>query len=117
MADQVVPKRRVRTLTEACDLVAAWRASGQNKEAWCRSQGVLRSALMSCLYRVDNMHAGAIASPGFIEIRPPTSTPSPSADSPPIPPIVLDLGHGMRVLGMDVAQVVDLVRVLRQERA
>lgn len=118
MADQTIPKRRVRTLSEARYLVAAWKASGQNKEAWCRSQGILRSALMSCLYRVDNLHAVGTASPGFIEIRPPTEVaPAPSADAPTAPPIILDLGHGMRVLGMEVAQVVDLVHALRQVRA
>lgn len=118
MADPTVPKRRIRTLAEASDLVAAWKASGQNKEAWCRTQGILRSALMSCLYRVDNLHAGDTASPGFIEIRPPTeSNPAPAAEATTPPPIVLELGHGMRVLGMDVVQVADLVHALRQKQS
>ena len=111
------PQRRVRTFAEARDLVAAWKASGQNKEAWCRSQGILRSALMSCLYRVE-ARDDAVASPGFIEIRPPTAVAAaPASPPPPAQSIILELGSGMRVLGMDVAQVADLVRALRQERA
>lgn len=110
MESQPRPPRRVRTLAEARDLVAAWKASGLNKEAWCRSQGVLRSALLSWLSRVE-AHGVAREPAGFIELRP-------VAEAPASPgPIILELGSGMRVVGMDVAQVVDLVCALRQERA
>lgn len=111
------PPRRVRTLAEARDLVAAWKASGLNKEAWCRSQGVLRSALLSWLSRVET-HGVASEPAGFIELRPVAEAPGTAATGPASPgPIILELGSGMRVLGMDVAQIVDLVSALRQERA
>lgn len=111
------PPRRIRTLAEAREQVAAWKASGLNKEAWCRSQGFLRSALLSWLSRVE-AH-GSIAEPArFIELRPVAEVPAPTtAMSMPPRPIILELGMDMRVVGMDVAQVVELVRALRQARA
>ncbi|MDO8677629.1 MAG: hypothetical protein Q7R30_03575 [Acidobacteriota bacterium] len=70
---------------------------------------------MSCLYRVEAQD-GSTAPSGFIELRPPTKAAVvPSADSPAILPITLELGHGMRLLGLDAAQVVDLVRALRRD--
>ena len=76
MDDHPHPRpRRVRTLSEARDLVAAWKASGQNKEAWCRSQGILRSALFSCLYRVEESSPSPT---GFIEVKPARSAPVPA---------------------------------------
>ncbi len=71
------PPRRIRTLAEAHDLVAAWKASGLNQEAWCRSQGFLRSALLSWLSCVE-AH-GSIAEPArFIELRPVAEVPAPT---------------------------------------
>lgn len=107
MDDQAQPRpRRIRTLSEARELVAAWKASGQNKEAWCRSQGILRSALLSCLYRVE---ARGPEPAGFIELKPAVPA-APSA-------VVLELGHGLRVVGLDAAGVVALVLALRTEPA
>lgn len=111
MNDPAPSRRRIRTLSEARDLVAAWRASGQNKEAWCRSQGILRSALISCLYRVEDRGSSPA---GFIELKPAhAKSAAPAAPSSP----VLELGPGLRVVGLDAAGVVALVRALRAEPA
>ncbi len=110
MDDQPHPHpRRIRTLSEARDLVAAWKASGQSKEAWCRSQGILRSALISCLYRVE---AHGPAAGGFMEVKPAPVEPVAAATRSAL---ILELGHGVRVVGLDGASVVDLVRALRTE--
>jgi ABC-type protease/lipase transport system fused ATPase/permease subunit len=108
MEERQRPRRRVRTLNEAHELVAAWKASGQNKEAWCRSQGILRSALLSCLYRVEE-RARDPAPAGFIEVLPPSAAAAAVAS----PPLALELGHGMRLVGLDAAGVLTLVRALR----
>jgi hypothetical protein len=98
-------------LSEARDLVAAWKGSGQSKEAWCRSQGILRSALMSCLYRVEAHDPAAV---GFIEVKP---APLQAVATATQSPLILELGHGVRVVGLDAAGVVELVRALRMEPA
>jgi ABC-type protease/lipase transport system fused ATPase/permease subunit len=112
MDDQPQPQpRRVRTLSEARELVAAWKASGLNKEAWCRTQGILRSALLSCLYRVEERSP---TPSGFIEVKAaPVAAIASSAPSA----LVLELGPGLRVVGLDAAGVVALVRALRTEPA
>jgi hypothetical protein len=106
------PPRRVRTIAEASDLVAAWKGSGLNKEAWCRSQGILRSALQSCLHRVD----GQVRAPvRFIEVRPAAGAAQSPAASPPA--LTLELGYGLRVVGLDVSGLLQLVQALRVGRA
>ena len=40
-----------RTLEEAKALVCQWQASGLSKRAWCTAQGILPTALSSCLHR------------------------------------------------------------------
>ena len=45
-----------RTLEEARILVCQWRASGQSKQAWCNDQGILPTALNSCLNRTQPTH-------------------------------------------------------------
>lgn len=105
---EAVPRRRVRTITEARELVAAWRASGLNKESWCRSQGILRSALLSCLSRVEALDGPGVV-PGFIEVRPG------SRAVPPPGSLIVELGSGMRLVGLDAAGAVALIRSLRQE--
>lgn len=59
-----------RTLDEARALVCQWRASGLSKRAWCNEQGVLPSALSSCLNRATRQ---VIAPPPahhpFIELQ------------------------------------------------
>lgn len=111
MNDPVPPRRRIRTLSEARDLVAAWKASGQNKEAWCRSQGILRSTLQSCMIRIEERGSEPV---GFIEVKPaqrnPVATSAPS-------PVILELGHDLRVIGLDAAGLAALVRALRAEPA
>ena len=107
MEEHPRPRRRVRTLNEAHELVAAWKSSGQNKEAWCRSQGILRSSLLSCLSRVEERARHPRA--GFIEVLPPGT----AAASTAPPALALELGHGMRVVGFDAAGVLALVRALR----
>jgi hypothetical protein len=108
MEDRPRPPRRVRTLDEAQVLVGAWKASGQNKEAWCRSQGILRSALQSCLYRVGERRPSP-GPTGFIEVRPSSAVDAPLAG------LVLELGHGMRVVGLDRDGVLSVIRALHQE--
>jgi ABC-type protease/lipase transport system fused ATPase/permease subunit len=109
MNDLPRPRRRIRTLAEAHELVAAWKASGLNREAWCRSQGILRSTLQSCQGRVEKRSP---VPAGFIEVKPAGVSPATPA-SASASALTLDLGHGLRVVGLDAAAVVELVRALR----
>jgi hypothetical protein len=112
MDDHSHPRpRRVRPLNEARELVAAWRSSGQSKEAWCRSQGILRSALNSWLYRIEERGPEPA---GFIEVKPGSAAPVASATRPAL---ILEFGHGLRLIGLDAAGVVELLRALRTEPA
>ena len=104
--------RRIRSIAEARELVAAWKASGQNKEAWCRTQGILRSALLSCLYRVEALDRPPEKS-GFIEVRPAAA---PAEHGAPPSSLVLELGSDLRLLGLDNAGAIAVLRALRQER-
>jgi hypothetical protein len=104
--------RRRRSLDEAHDLAAAWRASGETKAAWCRSQGVLCSTLHSCLVRVQHP---AVAAPspsasGFIAVLPPRPAEPTSGD------LCLEIGSEVRVLGLDLPGVVAVLRALRVGR-
>lgn len=101
------PRRRHRSADEASALVAAWQASGLTKEAFCRSQGMLRSTLSSCLLRTRGRGSSPLAPAGFVEIRPATAGRE---------GLVLDLGDGLRVVGLDVASVTALVTALRTGR-
>lgn len=63
-----------RTLEEASDLVCQWQASGLSKRAWCTDQGILPTALNSCLHRTKRQEIAAPPAPHpFIELqrRPP----------------------------------------------
>ena len=63
-----------RTLQEARALVCQWQASGLSKRAWCNEQGILPTALSSCLHRTTRqVIAPPPAHPPFIELqrRPP----------------------------------------------
>ena len=63
-----------RTLEEASALVSQWQASGLSKRAWCNDQGILPTALSSCLHRTTRqVIAPPLAHPPFIELqrRPP----------------------------------------------
>lgn len=106
-------RRRHRSLDEARELVARWRASGSGKEAWCRAQGILRSTLQSALLRVEPRLEGANdARPGgsFIAVR----CGEPEALAATVS-VTLDLGGGVRALGLDAAGLAALVRALRSE--
>ena len=106
------PTRRRRSLNEARDLVAAWRASGEIKAAWCRSQGVLCSTLHSCLVRVQQpaVVASSAAASGFIAVLPPRSVVPASGD------LCLEVNSEFRVLGLDLPGVVAVLRALRVGR-
>lgn len=106
------PARRRRNLEEASDLVAAWRASGETKAAWCRSQGVLCSTLHSCLVRVQQpeVAASSPAASGFIAVLPPRPAEPASGD------LCMEIGPEVRVLGLDLAGVVSVLRALRVGR-
>jgi hypothetical protein len=102
-----------RSLAEARDLVLAWRACGLNKEAWCRSQWILRSALHSCLTRVDQAD-GVTARPvssGFLEELPPRSL-----DASAIEGLRIELGGGRRVVGLELVDVISVLRAMLEVR-
>jgi hypothetical protein len=83
------------------------------KEAWCRSQGILRSTLNSCLVRVQRAEA-ALASPvasGFIAVHPPRSAAPVSGE------LRLALGGEVQVHGLDLAGVIMVLRALREDRS
>jgi hypothetical protein len=59
-----------RTLDEATTLVSQWQASGLSKQAWCNEQGILPTALISCLHRIKRqVIAPSPVRHPFIEIR------------------------------------------------
>jgi hypothetical protein len=65
-----------RSMEEATALARQWQASGQNKQAWCNAQGILRSTLISCLHRTNRqVIAAPPVSHPFIELqrRPPVA--------------------------------------------
>jgi hypothetical protein len=65
-----------RSLEEATALVCQWQASGLSKQAWCNAQGILPTALRSCLHRTKRqLIALPRAHHPFIELqrRPPPS--------------------------------------------
>lgn len=100
------PRRPHRSLDEASTLAAAWQSSGLTKESFCRSQGIQRSTLSSCLLRTVGRRPSSVAPAGFVEIRPPAV----------VDGLVLELGDGLRVVGLDVDCVVALVGALRAGR-
>jgi hypothetical protein len=104
--------RRRRSLDEARDLVAAWRASGETKAAWCRSQNVLCSTLHSCLVRVQQPEvvAPSPAASGFIAVLPPRAAEPASGD------LCLEIGSEVRVLGLDLSGLVTVLLALRVGR-
>jgi hypothetical protein len=105
--------RRRRSLDEARDLVAAWRTSGESKAAWCRSQGVLCSTLHSCLVRNERSEV-AVPSPGssgFIAVQPPCPAEPASGE------LCLEIGSDVRVLGLDLPDLIAVLGALREGRA
>lgn len=109
------PKRQRRTLTEARDLVVAWRGSGMNKEAWCRERGLLRSTLSSCLYRIEQADTTAASPATFIAIRPPRYPRAETIDLPsPSSTVAIELPSGLRIIGLDVAGAAAVVRLLQE---
>lgn len=111
----VKPQRHRRTLNEARELVAAWRGSGMGKQAWCRERGLLRSALSSCLYRLEEVDAAPAAPATFIAIRPPRPVHAEEIDRPtPSRTIAIELPSGLRITGLDAAGAATVVRILRE---
>jgi hypothetical protein len=106
------PLRR-RSLGEARDLVAAWRASGKTKTAWCRSAGIVSKTLHSCVMRVKRSEAAAVRSvaSGFIVVHPPRAAALIAGD------LRIELGDGTRILGLDLVGVVTVLRGLREGRS
>jgi hypothetical protein len=105
-------ERRRRSLEEARDMVAAWRASGESKATWCRSQNVLRSTLHSCLVRIQQSEVVApfLASSGFIAVVPPRPSEPASGG------LRLEMGS-VRVLGLDLPSLIAVLRALREGEA
>jgi hypothetical protein len=99
-----------RSLEDARELVQAWRSSGMSKKAWCQKQRILRSSLHSYLTRVDRAD-GVLVRPevsGFVEVRPPRTL------EPSVVGLQIELGGGMRVVGLDLGDVVSVLRTLRE---
>jgi hypothetical protein len=114
MQSSLIPSstsRRQRSLSEARALVSAWQASGQNKSSWCRAHGVLDTTLQSCLVRVRRSEGPGPGS-GFIAVRPPSLV-APLATGE----LRIDLGGGMQLLGLHAADVVQVLRSLREEHS
>ena len=59
-----------RSIEQAHELISQWQASGLSKQAWCREQGILPSALNSYLHRTKRqlIAASAVSHP-FVELR------------------------------------------------
>jgi hypothetical protein len=110
-----VSLRRQRSLSEARDLVAAWRASGASKAAWCRSQGIEKWTLKSSLARVQRAESGpsrsrsGLALPGFIAVHPPVEM-----EVVPVREVRIELGGGAQICGLDVDGVIAVLRGLRE---
>jgi hypothetical protein len=110
-----VSLRRQRSLSEARDLVAAWRASGASKAAWCRSQGIEKWTLKSSLARVQRAESGpsrsrsGLALPGFIAVNPPVEM-----EVVPVREVRIELGGGAQICGLDVDGVIAVLRGLRE---
>ena len=101
--DPIRPHRIRRSPAEAASLVADWRASGLNKQAFCRERGILRSTLLSCLTRIEP----AAAPVGFVELRPRRE---------PADRLRLEIDGCLAVTGLDVAAAAALIAALRSDR-
>ena len=100
--------RRRRSVDEAHELAAAWRASGMNQAAWCRSQGIAKWALKSCLARINRSESDVSrprsvrAVSGFIAVHPPAVVVGGD--------VRIELGGGAQIVGLDLAGVVAVLR-------
>lgn len=110
-----VSLRRQCSLSEASDLVAAWRASGEIKEVWCRSQGIEKLRLKSFMARVQRSEAGlrrsrlGLALPGFIAVHPPMEV-----AVVPVREVRIELGGGAQICELDLDGVIAVLRGLRE---
>ncbi len=109
MADSITtissPTRRHRTAAEAIALVEEWHSSGLHKKAFCEQRGIRCSALLSCLNRVAASEAQSSVPHGFVEVRPSSLRTCAG--------LTLEIDGGLRVIGLDVANVAELVSALR----
>lgn len=99
-----------RSLSEIRDLVALWKSSGLGQAEWCEARGMKRSTLAWYVKRVR------LATPrGFIALRQ-QAVPSAEVASSPREAgnLVLDMSHGLRISGLQVADVVELARALAE---
>ena len=107
----ITSSRRRRSMSEAHELASAWRASGKNQAAWCRSQGIAKWTLKSCLARVNRPElalcrprsVGAVS--GFIAVHPPAVVAAGE--------VRIELGGGAQIVGLDLAGVVAVMLGLR----
>lgn len=112
------PRRQHRTLAEARDLVAAWRQSGMRKVAWCLEHGVPRSALSSCVCRVERAGVSTQPASSFIALRPPRLGQTGSVQHlVSSTSIAIELADGVRITGLDAVGVVAVVRLLRESQS
>jgi hypothetical protein len=102
--------RRRRSVSEAEDLAAAWRASGESQTKWRRSHEVLKTTLPSCLDRVQRSESVAVCPSlsGFIAVHPPKAVEEAPCE------VRIELGGGAQILGLDVDGVIAVLRGLRE---
>ena len=89
----------------------AWQASDQRKSAWCRSQGIIGTTLESCLVRIRRADA-QVRSSGFIAVHPPRMFVREAVSA-----VRIELGGGVQILGLTLAEVALVLRDLREERS
>jgi len=99
------PRRRIRNLNEVREIIAQWQASGQDQAMWCQARGMQPATLQWYLRRV-----GQAVPRGFIPVRPRAT--AVDIGPGPVGALVLEMGEGLRVTGLGVAEVVALVRAL-----
>ena len=110
----IITSRRRRSMSEAHEVVVAWRASRENQALWCRSHGIAKWTLKSCLARVQRSESGLSrprsvrALPGFIAVHPPEEAVVTAGE------MRIELGGGAQILGLDLAGVVAVLRGLRE---
>jgi len=111
----VSARGRRRSLSEARELVAAWQASGEGVARWCRrhGHGHARSALKLWRKRIAVADSASPVS-GFIALRRPCQAKGLAPEAPGAS-VVVELGDGIRVLGLDGAGVAALIRAMRAD--
>ena len=110
IASQADERPATWTREYATELVAAWRASGQNLARWCREQGVIPHRLKYWSRRLDELAATDGLSDKSCSLVPIVVQPQ------AVPPVVVMLGDDLRLEvqpGCDVPLLRAVVEALR----